>query len=156
MEFLVTEKKPRNIFKPFHHHFSKGSNGMESMESSSGGGGTGTLSVIPEQFRNRKKCVGYTTAIFGIVILLVIVASVHHDGEDGVSLRNLPAAFSSASSGSGSNGNSVVDSRRVSLADTSRGRFYPSHWNGSWISDVEFLYRDNSGWYTYVFHHKID
>ena len=154
MEFLVTEKKPRNIFKPFHHYFSKGSNGMESMESSSGGGGTGTMSVIPEQFRNRKKCVGYTTAIFGIVILLVIVASVHHDGEDGVSLRNLPAAFSSASSGSGSNGNSVVDSRRVSLADTSRGRFYPSHWNGSWISDVEFLYRDNSGWY--IFHHTND
>ena len=39
---------------------------MESMESSSGGGGTGTLSVIPEQFRNRKKCVGVTTGIFGI------------------------------------------------------------------------------------------
>ena len=118
---------------------------MESMETS--GGGTGTMSVIPEQFRNRKKCIGYTTGIFGIVILLVIVASVQHDGEE-VSLRNLPAAFSSASSGSGSNGNSVVDSRRVSLADTSRGRFYPSHWNGSWISDVEFLYRDNSGWYS--------
>ena len=96
---------------------------------------------IPERIRNRKKCIGITTGILGICVLFVIVASVHHSDE--VSLRNLPAAFSSASSGSGSG--SVVDARRVSLSDTSQGRFYASHWNGSWINDVEFLYADSSG-----------
>ncbi len=32
------------------------------------------------------------------------------------------------------------DSRRVTLYDTSRGRFYPSSWNGTWINDKEFIY----------------
>ena len=33
-----------------------------------------------------------------------------------------------------------MDERRVSLFDTSRGRFYASKWNGTWINGVEFIY----------------
>ena len=105
---------------------------VDAMESGSG---------IPDRIRSRKKCIGISTGILGIVILFCIVASVHQS--DDISLRNLPAAFSSASSGSGIG--SVVDARRVSLSDTSHGAFYASQWNGSWINDVEFLYADSSG-----------
>ena len=58
-------------------------------------------------------------------------------------LRNLPAAFSSASSANA--GQITLDNRRVSLFDTSRGRFYASKWNGTWINGLEFIFQDYEG-----------
>ena len=99
--------------------------------------------LIPERLRSRKKCIGISTGIFATVVLFCIIASVHQS--DDISLRTLPAAFSSASSGSGVG--SVSDARRVKMSDTSQGKFYASHWNGTWINDEEFLFRDSEGNY---------
>ena len=53
-------------------------------------------------------------------------------------IKNLPEAFRSASS---SIDQTSDQSRRVSLQDTSYGRFYATSWNGTWISGKEFLYK---------------
>jgi len=113
-----------------------GAGGSGSTSDHSGGGAAG---LIPERLRSRKKCIGISTGIFATVVLFCIIASVHQS--DDISLRTLPAAFSSASSGSGVG--SVSDARRVKMSDTSQGKFYASHWNGTWINDEEFLFRDS-------------
>ena len=115
-----------------------GAGGSGSTSDHSGGGAAG---LIPERLRSRKKCIGISTGIFATVVLFCIIASVHQS--DDISLRTLPAAFSSASSGSGVG--SVSDARRVKMSDTSQGKFYASHWNGTWINDEEFLFRDSEG-----------
>ena len=115
-----------------------GAGGSGSSSDHSGGGAAG---LIPERLRSRKKCIGISTGIFATVVLFCIIASVHQS--DDISLRTLPAAFSSASSGSGVG--SVSDARRVKMSDTSQGKFYASHWNGTWINDEEFLFRDSEG-----------
>ena len=120
---------------------------VDAMETGAGGsspdhsGGGNAAGLIPERLRSRKKCIGISTGIFATVVLFCIIASVHQS--DDISLRTLPAAFSSASSGSGVG--SVSDARRVKMSDTSQGKFYASHWNGTWINDEEFLFRDSEG-----------
>lgn len=119
---------------------------VDAMETGAGNGSSpdhsgGAAGLIPERLRSRKKCIGISTGIFATVVLFCIIASVHQS--DDISLRTLPAAFSSASSGSGSG--SVIDARRVKMSDTSQGKFYASHWNGTWINDEEFLFRDSEG-----------
>ena len=99
--------------------------------------------------KSKRKCIAASTCAFALIIIIVIAASANHKTKVGTILKNLPEAFASASSSS--EAEAITSSRRVSLSDTSRGRFYASSWNGTWISDVEFLYEDINGGGLFVF-----
>jgi hypothetical protein len=92
--------------------------------------------------RRKRKCIVAFTAIFGLMAIIVIAMSVKQDSKVTSALKNLPAAFSSATS---SSSNSDGEDRRVRVGDVSHGRFYTSKWNGTWISGFEFVFPDSDG-----------
>jgi len=120
----------------------QGSNGstMETSSINIENGTSANNSSLP--LKKKRKCVIISTCVFGLLVIIVIALGSRHRSRVTTALRNLPAAFSSASSSSET---ITMDERRVSLFDTSRGRFYPTKWNGTWINGLEFLYSGSDG-----------
>ena len=69
--------------------------------------------------------------------------SANSDTRVNSAIKNLPEAFRSSSSFN--RAGQTSDERRVSLQDTSYGRFYATSWNGTWISGKEFLFTASDG-----------
>ena len=101
----------------------------------------GFFSDAPSPKHHRRKCYVVATCAFGLFVIVVVAIGARHQSKVTSALKNLPAAFSSASSAS-----EVVSSdfsRQVKLSDISVGAFYPQGWNGTWISGFEFIYHSS-------------
>lgn len=92
------------------------------------------------QPKQRRKCIIVSTCAFGLLIIVSLAIGTRHRSKITSALKNLPAAFSSASSSASEVTGASDLSRQVKLADISSGAFYPLGWNGTWISGFEFIY----------------
>ena len=92
------------------------------------------------QPKQRRKCIIVSTCAFGLLIIVSLAIGTRHRSKITSALKNLPAAFSSASSSASEVTGASDLSRQVKLSDISVGAFYPQGWNGTWISGFEFIY----------------
>ena len=72
-------------------------NGGSTVNSSTPTSASGLPNVPPKQ---KRKCVIVSTCVFGLLVIIVIALGAKHRSKVTTALRNLPAAFSSASSAS--------------------------------------------------------